>query len=206
MPGTADRQYFAIALGWTVLVADIAILGQFIHGFSPATFWTPKWIISIVFALGLFGAGVGLLRLGGSQRSRSVIVTTFGWGFMLGDLILYCFWAYLQSHGELGLSPYSGFLVLFVALIGVAVACISSISKEQLRFPSYGFGIASLLYLFRLIQKYIFAGEKFDSGIFFGELLIVLIGALLFLALYFGSEERANAHRAAATEEIPRGW
>jgi hypothetical protein len=181
------------------------ILGQFVHGFSPAAFWTFKWIISIVLMFGLFGAGVGLLNLGGSRGATRAIVTVFGLAFMLAGIVLYCYWAYSQSQGGLDFVSYSGFLVLFIALISVAVACVAAISKEYLKFPSYGFGIADLLFLFRLIQKYIFGNEQFQLGTFLGEVLILLLGAVLFLALFFGSEESEKATEPARGAET-RGW
>jgi hypothetical protein len=206
MTPASDRQYFVIAIGWTALLAHLVILGQFLYGFRPEAFWSFKWIISIVFMFGLFGAAVGLLNLGGSTRTSRVIVSVFGSAFLVAAIVLYCYWAYSQSTGGLDLVRYSGFLVLFGALIGVAVACIATISKDYLRFPSYGFGIADLLFLFRLIQKYIFGAEQARLGTFLGEILLLLLGAIFFLALYFGSEERAEAAGPPRDPEAERGW
>jgi hypothetical protein len=206
MTRASDRQYFVIAIGWTALLAHLVIVGQFLYGFSPETFWSFKWIISIVFMFGLFGAAVGLLNLGGSTRATRIIVSVSGWGFTVAAIALYCYWAYSQSKGGLDLTPYSGFLVLFGALMGVAVACIATISKDYLRFPSYGFGIAGVLLLFRLIQKYIFGAEQASLETFLGEILLLLLGAILFLALYFGSEERAEAVEPARDPKSERGW
>jgi hypothetical protein len=193
MSPAADRQYFVIALGWTALAAAVVLLVEFVSSFRFAAFWTFKWIISIVFMLSLFGAGVGLLNLGGDRRSARVSMTAFGSAFMIAAIILYCIWGYYQSAGGLPFKHYSGFLVVFVVSIGVAAACIGALSHQYLRFPSYGFGVVDCLYLFLLVSKYIFRSVPFRWDTFLGEIIVLLLGALLFLALYFGSEEQEAA-------------
>ena len=206
MTREADRQYFVIAIGWTALLAHLVILGQFLYGFQPEVFWSFRWIISIVFMFGLFGAAVGLLNLGGSVRTTRVVASVFGSAFLVASIVLYGYWAYSQSRGWLDLASYLGFLVLFGALISVAVACVAKISRDYLRFPSYGFGIAGLLFLFRLIEKYIFATEQAGLGTFLGEILLLLLGVILFLALYFGSDEGEKASEPARDPKAERGW
>jgi hypothetical protein len=189
MPPATDRQYFATALGWSALAADAVILGQFLASFRVEAFWTFKWIISVVLIFGLFGAGVGLLGVGRSTNSKRISMTVFGLAFMLVAIVLYCFWGYYHSAGELSFRHYSGFLILFGALVSVAIVSIAAISKEYLRFASYGFGVVDSLYLFLLVRKYIFQSAPFQWDTFLGEFVIFALGVLLFLTLFFGSEE-----------------
>ena len=202
MSPASDRQYFASALGWVALAADALILVQFvansqgqglIYPWSPSSqwqdFWAFRWLLSVVLLFGLFGAGVGLLNVGRSIRARRLGLATFGLAFMLAAIVLYSIWAYRQVTVGLSFPDYSGFLVLFGALIGAAIASIGAISKESLRFASYGFGVIDAIFLFGLIFKYIFQGEAFDLAIFLGEAIVLILGILLFLSLFFGSEE-----------------
>ncbi len=189
MSPATDRQYFASALGWLALAAAASVMIQFVASLHWQAFWTFRWILSVVFLFGLFGAGVGLLNVGRSASARRLGLATFGLAFMLAAIVLYSIWAYRQSAGGLSFPDYSGFLVLFGALIGAAIACIAAISKESLRFASYGFGVIDALYLLRLIQKYIFGGADFQLGAFLGEVVVLVLGILLFLSLFFGSEE-----------------
>ena len=188
MSAATDRQYFAIALGWIALAADSVILAQFLASFRLEAFWTFKWNLSVVFIFGLFGAGVGLLGTGGSTLSKRVGMTVFGLAFMLTAIVLYCLWGYTHSAGELLFRQYSGFLVLFGALVSVAIACIAAISREYLRFPSYAFGVVDSLYLFLLVRKYIFQDAAFQWNTFLGEFVVLALGVVLFLTLFFGSE------------------
>jgi hypothetical protein len=191
MSSASDRQYFATTLGWIALAADAVILGQFVATFRLEAFWTFRWIVSGVCIFGLFGAGVGLLGVGRSTNSKRVSMTIFGLVFMLVAIVLYCFWGYYHSASELSFGQYSGFLVLFGALVSVAIACIAAISKEYLRFASYGFGVVGSVYLFVLVRKYIFQSAPFQWDTFLGEFVVLLLGILLFLTLFFGSEETA---------------
>jgi hypothetical protein len=189
MPPATDRQYFATALGWIALAADAVILGQFVVSFRVEAIWTFKWIISVVLIVALFGAGVGLLGVGRSVNSKRLSMTVFGLAFMVVAVVLYSFWGYYHSAGELSFRHYSGFLVLFGALVSVAIVSIAAISKEYLRFASYGFGVVNSLYLFLLVRKYIFQSAPFRSDTFFGEFIIFAVGVVLFLTLFFGSDE-----------------
>jgi hypothetical protein len=193
LSSATDRQYFATALGWIALAADAVILGQFVASFRLEAFWTFKWIISVVFIFGLFGAGVGLLSAGRSTNSKRISMTVFGLAFMLAAIVLYCFWGYFHSADELSFRQYSGFLVLFGALVSVSIVCIAAISREYLRFASYGFGVVDSLYLFLLVQKYIFQSKPFQWYTFLGEFVVLVLGVVLFLTLFFGSEASEEA-------------
>jgi hypothetical protein len=81
MSRAPDRQYFAITLGWLALAADAVIFAQSVASFRLEAFWTFRWIISVVLVFGLFGAGTGLLNVGGSQRSSRISMTAFGLAF-----------------------------------------------------------------------------------------------------------------------------
>jgi hypothetical protein len=189
MSSASDRQYFATTLGWIALAAVAVILGQFVATIRLEAFWTFRWIVSVVCIFGLFGAGVGLLGVGRSTNSKRVSLTVFGLVFMVMAIVLYCFWGWYHSAGELSFGQYCGFLVLFGALVSVAIACIAAISKEYLRFASYGFGVVDSFYLFLLVWKYIFRSAPSHWDTFLGEFVVLVLGVLLFLTLFFGSEE-----------------
>lgn len=189
MSPATDRQHFATALGWSALAADAVILGRFLASFRVEAFWTFPWIISVVLIFGLFGAGAGLLGVARRTNSKRLSMMVFGLAFMLVAIVLYCFWGYYHSAGGLSFRKYSGFLVLFGALVGVAIVSIAAISKAYLRFASYGFGVAASLNLFLLVRKYIFQSAPFQWDRFPGEFVVFVLGVLLFLTLFFGSEE-----------------
>jgi hypothetical protein len=188
MTSATDRQYFATALGWIALAGDAVVLGQFLVCFRLEAFWTFRWILSVVFIFAFFGAGVGLLGVGRSTNSKRISMSVFGLAFMLIAIVLYCFWGHYHSAGELSFRQYSGFLVLFGAFVSVAIVSIAVISREYLRFASYGFGVVDSLYLFILIRKYIFQNSPFQWYTFLGEFVVLVLGVVLFLTLFFGSE------------------
>jgi hypothetical protein len=86
--------------------------------------------------------------------------------------------------------------VLFGITFAVAVACIAAMWTEYLRFASYGFGIVDAVYMFFLIKKYVFGSAPVRWQTFLGEVVVLTIGVVLFLALFFGSDDSKETRPA----------
>jgi hypothetical protein len=83
---------------------------------------------------------------------------------------------------------YFGFLVLFAVLCSAGVSALSHENVRLLRFPSYGFATVNLVYVFLLVLQYVIRGSTFSFWKFCGEMLILMIGAALFIGLYLSSD------------------
>ncbi|RLC21071.1 MAG: hypothetical protein DRI57_03305 [Deltaproteobacteria bacterium] len=55
---------------------------------------------------------------------------------------------------------------------------------DLMKYATYAFGIADLIFWVFLIHKYVFSEKAFEPQIFIGELIIMIIGAGLFFGLH----------------------
>ena len=182
-----ERKAITLILAGISFVADIITLFQFISSGYYLLFWSFRWIIGIIFILGFFWAGVGLLQLAESTTSTIAALILCGIGYLVASLVVYVSFSMKQvsSFGD-----YMGFTVLLVVPLffgTLSLRYASSMGSDVdkiLRFTSYGYGFASLFLAFSLVRKYVFAGHPFEWGIFIGEIVLLIGGSLLFIAVY----------------------
>ncbi|MDP1614502.1 MAG: hypothetical protein Q8L68_01755 [Methylococcales bacterium] len=184
MSSKSDKNPFMLLLAGISLVADVLTLGQFIFSGNLFDFWSVRWIISLVFVFGFFWAGVGLLRLGQSPESAELAMSIFGMGYLIASLIVYIFLIFAQASGGLYPEDYLGFGVLLGVSYFFGNLALNFVGKENKKFPSYGYGLVSLLYAISLVMKYVFSGHFFYMEEFVAEIILVIVGGTIFIALY----------------------
>jgi len=197
MNTNTDRQIFAKFLGLLLLIADLITLYMFIHNYLFLNFWSSQWFISISFIIVLYGSGLALFSIGSKEDSTKTIILIFGVGYILISLVLYLFWGYNLTFRwyHNGLSTFMGYFVLFVVSAGVGIICFNYCSVQYLRFPSYGYGLSNFTYICFLLFKYVIKNRYLQTNIFIGEIILLVIGALLFLILFFTSDSDKALNR-----------
>lgn len=181
--GAGERRYFPAVLGWTVLGASTVTLIQFLLSLNYLKFWTFHWGISIFFIIGLFAAGVAMLHLSSLGRLRLTEIL-FGVFYSILAVLIYVFMGYFQSFHHLAPAEFFGYATLLVISGGMGVFCLYQANHRFVRIPSYGFGVGGVFFIFAMIVKYVFSGAPFQPGTFMGEIVVLIVGAVLFIKLY----------------------
>ncbi len=186
----SEKAFVAIILGIMSLIADIIAITQFIQDIdlfsfssSQNEFWSFSWIISIVFIVLLSCMSLGFFIYGSSESVKKKLLFIFGAFYIVGSLIIFYQWGYLQIIEDLNFSDFIAILILFIVPTIIGLGSISFASKNYLRFPSYAYGIVTLILLYKLIDKYVVVKGLFQWG-FIGEVFILLVGGILFLGLF----------------------
>ena len=179
-----DKKIFSIIFGVIALFADVITILQFIEKYN--NFWSFGWILSIVsicflYAVGLFFISYGLDKM---PEKFILVISSF---YIVGSIIIYYNFASLQLNSQLTFSSFFAYLILFIISIVMGLFPISLINTNYLRFPSYIYGITSLIYTYALINKYTFYNHNFSYN-FIGELFVLAIASLLFIGLFFYDE------------------
>ncbi|MEE9338455.1 MAG: hypothetical protein V3U87_10270, partial [Methylococcaceae bacterium] len=109
-----DKRVFAICLGFVALSADAITIISFIDKskfifssyYLSEEFWTFSWVISIVLISMLYAIGVFLLSYGYNEAPEKTMLA-LGGAYVVGALIIYLRWGYLQVDGELDFKSFS---------------------------------------------------------------------------------------------------
>lgn len=189
-----DKKIFAIGLGFIALIADAITIISFIDKskfifssyYLAEEFWTFSWVISIVLISLLYAIGVGLISYGYNKTPEKPILA-LGGAYVVGALIIYLRWGYLQLDGELDFKSFSAITVLFLVCSAIGIISIAISNEKYLRFPSYAYGVVNIIFLFMLINKYVFSSALFQWG-FLGEALILVVGGIAFIVLFLADE------------------
>nr|VFJ70303.1 MAG: hypothetical protein BECKDK2373B_GA0170837_12741 [Candidatus Kentron sp. DK] len=185
MSNTVEKPFLGLLAG-IALLADLITLGQFVLSGTFEEFWTSQWVLGIVFIVTLLVVGVSFLILAGKEDIISDVVPFFGGIYMLLAMGFYLFFGFLQSQGEVSFGDFVGGGLLLIVLIAISIICIAfAKSKEFFILSSYGPATCSLLFAFIIIYKYIFNAVTFEFGVFSGELILLISGALLFTAINY---------------------
>lgn len=187
MSKNSEKNRFMSVLAGISFVADVLTLAQFILTGNVLQFWTFRWIISIGFIFGFFWAGVGLLKLGQSHKSADHAMALFGLGYLMASLIVFICMCISQASGNLLFGDYIGFAVLLGVSFFFGNLSTSIVNRKLLKFPSYGYGLTSLLFAILLVAKYVFFGHFFDWAEFAGEIVLLIAGSAIFIQLYVSS-------------------
>lgn len=189
MARETDRRLFISIIGWALLIASKAALLQFLVSLNFLEFWTFQWFISIVFIVGLFAGGLGILNMR-HKDPADALPMIFGNFYLFAAIILYLYMGFYQAAETLTPVQFFGFALLGTVSAATGYLSVKRGPNAYLRFPSYGFGIAGVLYIFLLMFKYVFSGHPFRLQVFLGEVFLILVGAALFYYFYEKSEQQ----------------
>lgn len=189
-----EKKKVAVGLGAIALAVDVITIISFIDNskfvfsdyYLSSEFWTFSWVISIVLITLLYSIGVGLLTYA-YERPPSMPVLAMGGAYVLGSLIIYLRLGYLQLHGDLDFQAFAAIAVLFVVCAAIGIISIGLVGDVFLRYPGYAYGAANIVFVFMLINKYVFNSSPFSWG-FLGEALVLVAGGALFVGLFFADE------------------
>lgn len=179
-----ETSTFITCLAVLAVLADILTLWQFISTKTYLDFFTKQWHIHIFFILLLFGIIIGLFALAKRGDYNRIIFKIYGWGYLLINNALYLFWGYSCTFKRMYIKEYWGFLTLFLISAVVGITCIFISSREHLRFPAYLYGLTSFIACCFMIYIYTFQGALFRFNLFIGQMIVFIIGAVLFLVLF----------------------
>lgn len=194
-----DNKNFLSILGGVALVADLVTLGQFIVSGRILNFWNVQWIIGIVFVVGLLVVGFGLLSMAKAKELSSKIEPVLGGIFGLLTMSIYLYFGYFQVFEGNGISSYLGYLFLFIIFSLITLTCFLDVPTRKIKYPlyinytSYGFAVCNLIFIFFLIYKYIFSSSVFTIFSLFGELTILVLGAVFFLFFFNLNSKNSEA-------------
>ena len=175
---------FFVTLAVVALVADLLAIGQTILTGKFLNFWTFGWFVTIIFIVILLAIGFYLLYIGAEKDIFEVIFLTFGIIYLLLGLTLFLYFGYVQLSKNNSVSDFFAFVTLLTVVCGVGFGCIITQKDKIVFYTSYGFGLAGLIYVLMLGFKYIFQNANFSFLIFSGEILIAIIGGILFFIPY----------------------
>ena len=99
---------------------------------------------------------VALITLGGIKsisKVAEVIVPFMAALYIVGSLIIFYKWGYLQINEKLNGIDFFAILILFVIPTIIGIVSIENASKDYLRFPSYAYAIVTLILLYKLIDN-----------------------------------------------------
>lgn len=189
MAGETDRKFFINLIGWALMIASKTALLQFLISLNFLQFWTFQWFISMVFIVGLFSGGLGILNMGKKNGIGSASLV-FGNFYLIVAILIYLFMGFYQSAESLPPAPFFGSALLGTVCAGLGYYSLRRGTAAYLRFPAYGFGIAGVLYVFQLMHKYVFYSHPFHPQVFSGEIFLILVGGGLFFYFYTNSDEQ----------------
>ena len=175
---------FFVTLGVVALIASLLTIGQTILTGNFLNFWTFGWAITIIFILLLLAIGLYLLYIGAEKDIFEVVFLTLGAIYLLLGLTLFLYFGYVQLSKHNSVSDFFAFITLLTIICGVGFGCIITQKDKVIFYTSYGFGLAGLIYVLMLGFKYVFQEANFSFLTFSGEILIVIIGAILFFIPY----------------------
>lgn len=185
-----DNKIFLSILGVIALAADLVTLGQFIVSGKILDFWSGQWIIGIMFVIGLLFVGFGLLSMAKAKKLSAKVEPVLGGIFGVLSMSVYLNFGYFQVFTGNGISSFFGYSFLFIISSIVTLSCFLDVPTRKIKYPlyinysSYGFAVCNLIFIFILIYKYIFRGDTFGIFKFFGELAILVLGAVFFLFFF----------------------
>lgn len=213
-------------------IADVASLYQFISNWSHAQFWSQQWFINLTFVLVLLGITIGLSYLANNQERPLTLLGIYGYGYILISIVLYISWGALQTLTILSIYDYLAYMSLFGIATITGLICIKFLDEPGLvRVVSYFFGFFNLTFLLLLVDRYVFettclkltalylewnisikAFQGIVWDVLIGEIVVFIIGATLFLWLYFKTHkasytsgmkyEKENSQKSGTTSQM----
>jgi len=182
----------------------------FVQQWRFTDFWSYSWNFSIVCIMGLMSTSFGLVRLGQNRLLQKVFLISFSIACLLFSLFIFIAWGITQIMGGVSTTQYLGYMAIFL-IFTVSGVLAFVYSSDLLRYPSYFFGLANILYIILLLSKYIFnnvpynwnffinpqflqhgpisISSSYTWNIFIGEVIILLIGEVVFWTLLFNGIE-----------------
>ena len=202
---SSDKKIFLLLLSIIAFVADILTIYTF---FEKSTFqhvWTSQWMLSVLFIFLFIAISTGLLYLASFDGLARVLLGLYSLVYLAGAVMIYVMWSTYHIIEIFSLDDYSGYLVLFALFFfsGVFMAQKAMGNEEQLllKLFSYAFGLANITLLLLMLDKYVFlfsfTNDMFDMQLvqnnfylwpFVGEILLALMGSIIFLNIMFSDE------------------
>lgn len=193
MTDNKGHNRFLIATALSAYLADAITIWLFILEKIFLEFWTFRWIAGLCFIIAFLYAGGALLRLGGQTVAAKKAIVIFGSFYLLCSFIIYAYFGYQQVVNGISWDDYLGYLVILAVLCVIGISSLKLFTEDKyLQIPAYGFVILDLIFSFALVHKYVAKAEPFILSVFVGEVLILGIGALLFMGNYFVATDQQD--------------
>jgi len=183
-------------IGSIFLLLSIVVGFKLTYDLTIFKFWSTPWLVGTFSIIILFGCGIGLLFIE-KEHDAYLALNIFGHIYLVVSVLIYCFWSGLHISGQsLTFSEYFGFMVLFAIVLIISafgIICTvqnnKNISKNLFVLPAWAFAISNLFTICLILNKYVFLQKKFIFFPFVGDLLILIISAVLFVASYMAYTE-----------------
>ncbi len=174
-----------------LLAGRLILAGKLTYDSVIFQFWTTQWVVGTISTLVLISAGISLLFLSNKEFAYFALAS-FGIVYAIAALLIYISWGYQHISHVLEPSKYFGYLVLFIVVVTVSAVGLLTFSdkgnKKIFMFPAWGVAFANLGVIFMVVWKYVFNNTEWIFWPFVGELLVVVLGAIIFLISYVTSE------------------
>ena len=183
-----EKKDLFIYIGSISLLADLVTLGQFIISKSVLDVWSGKWLISIFIIIFLMSAGLTLLSFSGEKELAKKVLPLFSGLYGTVSAVSYVIFGGYFALKTSYFSEFTGFILIFLIMSSVSIITAYMYQREYLKNISYLFAVANVLFVMMLVYKYFFSGSSISFFGFIGEVLILALGAFIFIILYYESE------------------
>ncbi|KPA18343.1 conserved hypothetical protein, membrane [Candidatus Magnetomorum sp. HK-1] len=200
-------QKLYVPMGVVTFFFALTFFWYFVQKWRFIDFWSFHWNFSIISILGCMSASYGFVKIGQNNLLQRFFLFGFGISSFAFSTFLFVSWGVTQILGIVSIYQYLGYFAIFILFTASAILAFINISSDFLRYPSYFFGLANIMYICLLISKYIFkkipygwiffidshimqkgalnVADSYTWYIFIGEVIILLLGEVVFWALLF---------------------
>jgi len=206
MPSKSWQKIY-VPMGVITFFFAFTFFWYFIQKWRFIDFWSFHWNLSLISIIGCMSASYGLVRIGQNSFLQRFFLFGFGIASFAFSTFLYISWGVTQILGIVSIYQYLGYVAIYILFTASGIIAFINISNDYLRYPSYFIGIVNIVYIGLLITKYIFkiipynwiffidshimkkstlsVADSYTWYIFIGEVIILLVGEIVFWALLF---------------------
>jgi len=186
-------------IGSILLLASLVVVGKLINDATILQFWTAQWVIGVLSALVLTTSGLAIC-FRDDDYLAGVPLFLFGPLYAVASVALYCSWAWSQTTGPPTSAAYFGHMLLWCLAAAIGFFSLgmwaSDGSRTLFHVAAWFYAIANVTALLGSIFKYIFRYAQWSFWPFLGEVVVIAVGAVVFLKLYYYAEEAPSATAA----------
>ncbi|HSK80706.1 MAG TPA: hypothetical protein VLQ45_29905 [Thermoanaerobaculia bacterium] len=171
-------------IGSVLLLASLVVVGKLIYDSTILQFWTAQWVIGVLSVLFLTAAGLAV-SFRNDDDFGIVPFFLFGPLYAMASVAIYCSWAWLHATGPLGSASYFGHMILWCLATAIGFCSLLIWASDGTRVPfrvaAWFYALANLAVLLGIIFKYLFRAARWSLWPFLGEVVVITVGAIVFL-------------------------
>lgn len=189
-------------IGMLIFVSHLMLLAFFFISGNALEYWSPRWLLSLLFIAVLLAVGLGLLYLAEADTRATYRRVVYGTGITYTVISALLYGAVAMLHfqeRQIGAQEAGGLFALFLFFFITGIVAIRfSPFPRYLRRLSYIFLAIFGIYLVALAWKYLFFSSVLVFATFGMELVLLLLGAGAFAYLYIQGTRFSRADKTPA--------